>query len=226
MKKIAIFVEGQTELLFIERLLIEIAGRNHIEIELHEERGKVIRLISAASAGGQKYFAMIVDCGSDNRVASAMLDSENTLVSAGYSLVLGLRDLFPLTAAELPELQTKMSALFVARPIPFVVHIAASEVEAWFLQEDEHFQLIDARCTHAAILASTGYDIVIGVAESLYQPAEILHQAYQVGGRAYRKTKTQVQRTISVLDYTRLYISKREVLPSFDRFLSEIEAFL
>jgi len=33
-KKLAIFVEGQTEQIFVEKLLKEIAGRNRIAIEV------------------------------------------------------------------------------------------------------------------------------------------------------------------------------------------------
>jgi hypothetical protein len=39
MKKLAVFVEGQTELLFIERLLEEAAGKNNIAIEKRQAFG-------------------------------------------------------------------------------------------------------------------------------------------------------------------------------------------
>jgi hypothetical protein len=39
MKKIAFYVEGQTEQFFINKLLIEIAGYKNIEIELEQFQG-------------------------------------------------------------------------------------------------------------------------------------------------------------------------------------------
>ena len=39
MKRIAFFVEGQTEQLFINKLLIEIAGHKNIAINLFQLRG-------------------------------------------------------------------------------------------------------------------------------------------------------------------------------------------
>jgi hypothetical protein len=42
MKKIAFYVEGQTEQFFINKLLIEIAGRKNIEIELKKFGVKIM----------------------------------------------------------------------------------------------------------------------------------------------------------------------------------------
>lgn len=39
MKKITFFVEGQTEQLFINKLLIEIAGQKNISVELEQFQG-------------------------------------------------------------------------------------------------------------------------------------------------------------------------------------------
>ena len=44
MKKIAFFVEGQTEQLFINKLLIEIAGQKNILVELSRSAEKFITM--------------------------------------------------------------------------------------------------------------------------------------------------------------------------------------
>lgn len=46
MKKLAIFVEGKTEQIFVEKLLREIAGQLNISIEIQsQERSKFAKLI-------------------------------------------------------------------------------------------------------------------------------------------------------------------------------------
>lgn len=39
MNKMAVFVEGCTEQLFVEKLVIEIAGRKNVQVELRKVRG-------------------------------------------------------------------------------------------------------------------------------------------------------------------------------------------
>ena len=52
MKKLAVFVEGYTELLFIEKLILEIAGSHDIRIEQRKICGgrRVPRIIKTASS--------------------------------------------------------------------------------------------------------------------------------------------------------------------------------
>ncbi len=70
MNKLAIFVEGKTEQLFAERLLLEIADKKNIHIEKCELTGgnryPRKRLHFRRLNDGKKYFAYIVDCHSDS----------------------------------------------------------------------------------------------------------------------------------------------------------------
>ena len=80
MKKLAVFVEGQTEQLFIEKLLEEAAGKNNISIEKRQALGgqsakRKLKLIEASKRDSDhKYFAQIIDCGSDENVKSDIRD--------------------------------------------------------------------------------------------------------------------------------------------------------
>jgi hypothetical protein len=83
MKKIAIFVEGKTELQFARTLLIEIAGRKNIVF--HEEvwhAGGFITLKTEAP-NNATHFALLVDCRGDGGVKSAILDRRDNLITAG-----------------------------------------------------------------------------------------------------------------------------------------------
>ena len=77
MNKLAVFVEGLTEVLFMDKLIEEIAGEHNVLIEHRAIRGGTTtklttRLIKAARPNtGQKYFVLIYDCGADNSVRLA-----------------------------------------------------------------------------------------------------------------------------------------------------------
>ena len=92
MNKLAVFVEGQTEQIFTEKLLIEVAGRKNICIEKQELRGgrKYLRkrLYFKNLDTKKKYFAYIVDCQSDSTVKSDIMDNYNSLVREGYNSII------------------------------------------------------------------------------------------------------------------------------------------
>ena len=78
MKKIAFYVEGQTEQFFINKLLIEIAGQKNIEIALQQFQGvgkptKSIYPKTTAKPQNPQHFALIFDCMGDGGVNYKML---------------------------------------------------------------------------------------------------------------------------------------------------------
>lgn len=78
MKKIAFYVEGQTEQFFINKLLIEIAGQKNIQIELQQFQGvgkptKSIYPKTTAQPQNPQHFALIFDCKGDGGVKPRIL---------------------------------------------------------------------------------------------------------------------------------------------------------
>lgn len=71
MKRLAVFVEGYTEVLFVQRLISEVAGANNVVIEHSKIRGggRAARCISVVKAAkpvtDEKYYVLVVDCGGD-----------------------------------------------------------------------------------------------------------------------------------------------------------------
>ncbi|MTJ14217.1 hypothetical protein FJR11_16855 [Anabaena sp. UHCC 0187] len=95
MKKLAIFVEGQTEQIFVEKLLKEIAGRNNISIEVRSINGKQGNRITTVIASDPlisttKFHVLVYNSGSDNNVVSDMRDMYNSLSASGYERIIGL----------------------------------------------------------------------------------------------------------------------------------------
>lgn len=85
MKKLAVFVEGQTEQIFVERLLLEIAGKKNIHIDRYEATGRqgkrrFIRLEATNQSSGAKYYAQVIDSRGESNVKSDVRDRYQGLV--------------------------------------------------------------------------------------------------------------------------------------------------
>jgi len=105
----AIFVEGQTEQLFVAKLLREIAGEKNISIEQEKAISKnghrLFSVIQASKNLDKKYYVLIRDCGNDELVQSDIRDSCESLAKKDYQKILGLRDVYPKTSADIPKLE-------------------------------------------------------------------------------------------------------------------------
>ena len=101
MKKIAFFVEGLTEQLFIEKLLSEVFDNKKIAIEVKKIRGgtKIPISITAIStptvSQNTNYYILIYDCGGDSNIRSYIQDRRENLIKSGYKKVIGIRDVYP-----------------------------------------------------------------------------------------------------------------------------------
>ena len=93
MNKMAIFVEGYTEVVFVDQLIAEIANENAVRIEWRLISGgatcpRTSRQIKAAQPNtGQEHFVVIFDCGGDDVVKTRMLKEYPHLVEAGYTKI-------------------------------------------------------------------------------------------------------------------------------------------
>jgi hypothetical protein len=237
MKKIAIFVEGQTEQFFVSKLLQEIAGRKNISVTLYQLRGgsnspKQQILVSNKSYSLQSpmatHEALIYDCGNDEKVKSDILEEGPNLKAQGYSQILGIRDLFPQSRTELTKLERGLKFIpshYQPLPLPHDIIVAVMEIEAWFLAECNHYGCIDANLSVSLITSRLGFNPDIGDMTLRRHPAQDLDDIYHLVGKAYRKEKKQVQRTVECLDYAEIYLNPKsaqltELVKQMDVFLS------
>jgi hypothetical protein len=255
MKRIAFFVEGQTEQLFVERLLKEIASENAIGVELQVVRGgkrtmgrhsSLVRKSGADKA--YAYYAMIYDCGGEsddvdgNRkstIVSDIRDMQLGLAEKGYIEVIGLRDLYPIPLIDLAKLEHGLSRqLRQANLIPSSIVIAVREIEDWFLAECNHYTKIDTRLVlDATQIASLGFhpcvdDLTLREEEDEnggkrpIAAASDLNSVYQLVGKTYSKSKPTVERTIDCLDYANLYLEVSRKMPKLKELIDKIDNFL
>jgi len=234
MNKLAVFVEGQTEQLFVQRLVQEVAGHHNVAMEMRKASGggrsgvarRYIHLESS-DARRKQFFVLIVDSATDNRVASDIRDQYESLVEKGYSRVLGLRDVYPESRSDIPRLRRAVDRVLPKGSVTVDIVLAIMEIEAWFLAEYTHFERLDTGLTLEKVNNAIGTDAQTLDVENIAHPSETLNTVYQFVGRGYRKKKDQVSDIVDALDYVRLYVELPErvsvlkcLCDHFDLFLS------
>ena len=235
MNKIAIFVEGLTEQLFIEKLLSEIAGAKNIHIEKRQARGgakskrTLISIEYANLDEARRYYAQIVDCSNDSKVASDIRDQYDSLIKEGYQAIIGIRDVYPAQYTDIPKLRRSMANYMKTKPITVSLILAVMEIEAWFIAEYTHFPKLHEMLTLQKIKDEVGIDPSMDNIEQFPHPADDLQKIYQIAGLYYQKKKSHIELTIGKLDYASMYLNHRTLFKDFADFgklINEIETFL
>jgi hypothetical protein len=226
MKKAALFVEGQTELIFAKKLLSEIAGKSKITfIEAEKKCGKVLY----GKPEGQPdsvFMILIVDCHGDHSVKSTVLDQRASLSAAGYCLILGLRDVHPKTAAEIPVVEAAMKYGVPTKGVKTRILLAVMEIEAWFLAETSHFIKMDAALTKDYIIEKCGIDHDHHDFESVEHPSKLLHEIYSSAGLKYLKKRSQISKTVESLDFANIYLNMPNKYKYLKELVGEIDEFI
>jgi hypothetical protein len=141
MRRLAIFVEGQTERLFLVRLIHEITGDKNISIdEERATRGRQFETINAYRSNDEtKYYILLRDCRSDSAVKSCILEAVEKMAKANYERILGVLDVYPKKHNDIPDfdrgLKYKVPTKFI--PIKFILAIMETESLKW-LRFDGH----------------------------------------------------------------------------------------
>jgi hypothetical protein len=241
MKKIAFYVEGQTEQFFINKLLIEIAGQKNIQIELQQFQGvgkptKSVYPKTTANPQNPQHFALIFDCMGDGGVKPRILQDAVSLFNQGYSEVIGLIDLYPRTDLAKFENELRNGTLRngrrITQPLPndTSIVIAVREIEDWFLAECNHYTCIDASLTlDATQIAGLGFNPCLDdLTLRNTTAAEDLRSVYKLGNKktTYNKSKDKVERTVECLDYANLYVEISCKVSKLNELISKINNFL
>lgn len=233
MIKIAVFVEGQTEQLFAERLIEEIAGRNRVSIVKRRAVGKGIvgsrTLLTIEGERGTeaRYYAVLIDCGCDNRVGSDIRDNYEKLVESGFSFIIGIRDVYPdFRLADVPKLRTHLNYKLRTVPIQVLFVLGVMEIEAWFLAEHTHFLKLSPLLTLPAIVSAVGFDPSQDDLTLRTHPAEDLNRIYTLAGLSYNKKRWRTLFTLDALDFEVIYLTLRSRIPDLHAFILHIENFL
>ena len=228
MKKLAIFVEGQTEQIFVRKLLEEIAGKKNIRINIMAKDPKQIERIAMTNLTNNsiQYYVLIYNCCNDEALVGYISDQYSSLINDGYNKIIGLRDVYPkFTISEIDKLERGLHFSLRGKNFAKVV-LAVMEIEAWFLSEWKHFEKISPILTPATIYEKLGFNPEIDDMEERPNPAEDLKRVYQLAGRSYQKRRKQTETIVSSLDYDFLYLELVEKVHRLGEFVSHINTFI
>lgn len=233
MRRIAFFVEGQTEQIFLHRLIKEVVGTQFTNIIQKQRWGgvnmlkpEIVRELSISRK--PRYEVLIFDCGSDNKVKSEILDNIKNLRRKDYYKIIGLRDLYPIPIHELDKLKKGLKFLpnsYKEEANYFDIIIAIHEIEAWFIGEVNHFKKVDKRLTGDFIRKHLGFDPFTENPEKREHPAKDLNDIYRLVGKSYTKRYWQVQKLVNRLDFNYIRNYMRHDFESLDRLLDVIDDF-
>ena len=235
MKKMCIYVEGQTELYFVEKIVTEIANKNSVSIQLMNLKGggkrsnipETITILKSDIKSSTEYYVQIVNCQNDNRVQSKINETYKAMENKGFLKVLGLRDLYPFGLDKLNIIKQLSLINDPNLAITVKTIIAVFEIETWFLSEYNFFAKIDPRLT-LSFIKGLGFDLENDLLDSdlkYHHSADVLHKIYQSVRRSYDKKADKSMKIIESIDYNILYCISRYKLKALDEFISEIDDF-
>jgi hypothetical protein len=225
MSAFAIFVEGQTELVFVEHLLFAMLGYQGLRIELEKQYAGFYRKIGIRGAPPENAYhrILLVNCAHDGKVLPAIEQRANNLRNAGYDRIIGLRDIYPEPSNELEEICGLIADRLVSMPLPCKMVIAVREIEAWFIADTEHFVLYNPLLTSAFIQQQIGVDVTKQDVEQIPHPAELLGKIYNLVGGTYGKKLREAHRVAAILNYEYLYLEAPERVPALKKFMDELD---
>ena len=233
MERMAIFVEGQTEQVFVEALVYQVAGYHRVHIDkVHGYGGatcpRMFVEVTATSRPdpSKSYYVIIYDSSNDSRVLSDIRDHYENLVSQGFREIVGIRDVFPQPPADISTIRADFAAYAPSTPVPTTLVLSVMEIEAWFIGEHTHFSNMHAALTHQAVTAALGYDPATHDVQLIPQPVDDLRTAYNLAGFGYNKSARHVQRTIGFLDYAQIYLSMHNRIPDLETLAACLDRFL
>jgi hypothetical protein len=233
-KKLAIFVEGQTERIFITRLLQEIAGYKKVSVEVYQVRGdkanRKIQPLKSNLIEVAPFFILLYDCGCDSHVLSDIKKQHNSLTNNGYEKILGLRDLYPEPLKNRTQVENGikgfLKTLRQKNGIPISMILVIMEIEAWFLGEYSFLTKIDSCLTSNFILHNLGFDLNALDVEQIPHPSEALNKIYQLIQRSYHKSETTVEEIASLLNYEFMYLHLVDKIKQLKQLIDAINLFL
>lgn len=234
--KIAIFVEGQTELIFVrEYLLRKYKYSINIECRTLFTDSNYKETKYDFSCPECNFLVSIINVGNDVSVLSRMKQREKFMWKSGYDKIIGLRDMY---SEQYKELSDKIDCIItnkfidgfreqiekMSNPEKIIFCFAIMEIEAWFLALPEIFEKIDNRLTTDFILESLGIDLnTVNPEKTFFKPAENLDDIYSLVGKRYRKKEDDVENILSNIEYEHyIQLNRISKCDSFSKFFCEI----
>lgn len=232
MSKCVIFVEGQSEQIFVREMLLRRFNWDPMQLAIRCYQLNAEALDSADYNYGNDdatHFFQLIDAHGDNKVVSAIKTRAARLLKAGFEMIVGLRDMYSRAYREqspncvssnlnkefIETIQTGLVEAGLSENVR--IHFAIMEVEAWMLALLEKWKG-DISMDDIKQFFNPNEDI-----ETIFHPYLVMKNITALMGDTYEKHKDQVNAIISKInweDYNELYRSGR--CPSFNAFYETI----
>ena len=229
MLNIALFVEGKTERIFIEKIIDEYFSHPFFNIDSFELIGDRARSVTK---GHYKHpdvniSFLIYDVQGESKVLSAIKERAHGLVLKKFNYIIGLRDVYPAQIDDIQIINSTFEEIIVELGIEEVCSLfyAVMEIEAWFLSDPDLFSKIDNRLNIETINDNLNIEIENIDIEGINHPAETLNRIFQIIGRRYKKKEGDTHSLISRMDFLRLWLDDDVHLriPSLKTFIDHLE---
>lgn len=220
--KIAVYVEGQAELIFVRELLCKWFeyDSKKLEFECYSLRNYDIPGHEVPYSFGNKdsdYHYTIINVGNDTRALSVAISNAQRSIAAGFDRIVVLRDMYCEDYHNLAQkfgrprtIINSLSEKFIAGAEQTIhnkglqdlisIRFAIMEVEAWFLGMGWYLNKVDSSLTQTYLKSTFGIDLDADVEDIEYHPAELLKDIYTHVGKGYGKHASEVNSIMSHLD--------------------------
>ena len=214
MKKVAIFTEGQSGLIFVRRFLLTIINNSLLSFEclkLISDRDHEVPY-TYRNPNSELHF-LIIDAGNDSKVLSAIKDREKFLFKKGYEKIIGLRDMYSAeydrrsprvindgVSRQFIE-ESRRIILGMAHPEKIIILFSIMELEAWFLSMYSIFRKINPVLSVEYIQGKLGVDLrTIDPEKTFYKPTIQLKKILNLCGIRYDKRKDDLEMVTSKME--------------------------
>lgn len=241
MRKVAIFAEGQTELIFARDFLLRLIDPSKLSLECWELLAhKLSRVPYLYSCPNPEMHFMIINVHGDEGVLSSIWEREKSLIEkSGYEMIIGLRDMYSEAYKKLSRgvINDDISNQFIQSHNSTIqkmtyqdrikLYFAIMEIEAWFLAMYNIFQRIDSALTVEYIEEKLGFDLRrIDPQEEFFKPSNQVRDVLLLSGRQYDKKESDIENITSKMilaDFDNAVENNR--CECFDTFYQELRAY-
>lgn len=232
--KYAVYVEGQSELLFVADVLQKYFDYDSNKcgfccINLIADDFKKIPYPKLGDEQSENYY-QIVNVNNDNRVVSKLKKDIAGLIASGFDVIIGLKDVYGVGYTETSVLRTKIEDMHTTQTMSISIpqgcdcrlHFAVMEYEAWMLALIENF--VKSKGLDVVTLAQgLNIDMECDFETEIYHPFPLVQRIYNKCGESYHKHGKESFSFLSTLtmdDYEKLRHSGR--CASFAKFIDSL----
>lgn len=212
MIKTVVFVEGQTELIFVRELLLKVFQYQDIKLDCYELFSKTERKTDFPfSDPNASYYFQIVNVGNDNSVLSRMLAREGRLKESGFKRIIGLRDMYSeryrKNCSKPQTIDKDLNNRFLdehrkqIKSDDMFISFAIMEIEAWLLAFRNSLERMNPKLTRYFIQEQLNIDLEeTDPEETFFQPTKILDSIFRLVGMEYKKEKGEINSIVGYIE--------------------------